>query len=83
MRQLNLQALFAFLSVFSLLFVPIGLVWFAIDLWHYSQAPIAAHAKLDYRGLDMTLGALMWFTVFLALFFIREPRFWKKMRKKK
>jgi hypothetical protein len=81
--MLNLQGLFAVLSVFSLLIVLVGLALFGIDLWSFSHTSLAAHVKLNYRGLGIVLCGLFWFAAFLISFFVMEIRFRKRIDKRK
>jgi hypothetical protein len=74
--MLNLQGLFGVLSAFSLvIFVPIGLIRFAIDFWSYSHASDAAQAQLNYRGLNIAGAGVFWCVVFLIASSIMEWRF--------
>lgn len=82
MRQLNLQGLFALLSVFSLAFVPIGLLRFAYDVWRFSFAPKSAHAHLNYQGLDIAGVGIFWFAVFLCGFFVMEMQFRNRLNRR-
>jgi hypothetical protein len=82
-RQLNLQGMFAIISVVWLLSVPIGLVRFGVDYWKYCHTAGAAHVQLSYQGLYTVLNGLLWFALFLSLFFLMEFRFRKRIGKRR
>ena len=70
--MVNIKSLFAILSVFSLLFVLLGLVRFGVDLWSYYHASGASSAHLDFRGVQLMLTGLILSAVFFVLFWIRK-----------
>lgn len=66
--MVNLKSLWAVLSVFSLVMTVVGLVRFAVDLWHYFHAAESPSRHLDYGGLWVALSAVVISALFLLLF---------------
>jgi hypothetical protein len=81
--MLNVQGLFAVMSVFSLvIFVPLGLIRFTIDLWHYRHASNPATAHLNYDGLVLAAHGFIISAICLLVFFLMESRFRSRLRKR-
>lgn len=81
--MLNVQGMFAVMSVVSLvIFVPLGLVKFTIDLWHYRHAPVAANAHLNYDGLVLAAHGFVVSAICLFVFFLMESRFRRRIRRR-
>ena len=81
--MLNVQGLFAVMSVFSLVtLVPTGLIWFTIDLWRFRHASTAANAHLNYDGLVLAAHGFIISAVCLLIFFLMESRFRRRIRKR-
>jgi hypothetical protein len=77
----NTQGLFAVSSVFSLLiFVPLGLVRFAVDWWSYHHTSNAANLHLNYEGLVMAANGVFLSAICLLIFFLMELRFRRRLR---
>jgi len=70
--MVNIRSLFAILSVFSLVFLVLGLVRFGVDWWTYCHASSATNAHLSYRGVQLALTGLVLSAFFFALFWIRR-----------
>ncbi|HWQ92991.1 MAG TPA: hypothetical protein VN673_15040 [Clostridia bacterium] len=66
--MVNRKSLWAVLSVFSMVMGLVGLVRFAVDLWHYFHATGLPSRQVDYRGLWMALAAVIISAFFLLLF---------------
>lgn len=74
--MLNVQGLFVIMSVVSLvIFVPLGLVRFTVDLWRYRHAAVAANAQLNYDGLVLAAYGFVLSAICLFVFFLMESRF--------
>lgn len=66
--MVNLKSLFAVLSALSLVMAAVGLLRFAVDLWHYFHAAEVPSHQLDYRGLWMTLSAVVLSAIFFLVY---------------
>ncbi len=81
--MVNTQGLFAVSSVFSLvIFVPLGLVRFAVDWWRYHHASNVASAPLSYNGLVMAANGVFLSAICLLIFFLMEWRFRRRIKKR-
>jgi len=81
--MVTFQGMFAVMSVFSLvIFVPLGLVRFAVDWWRFQHAANTANAHLNYNGLGIAADGIILSAICFCVFFLMELRFKRKIRRR-